>query len=161
MAAQAARCTCFFAPEGTLTFAEIVLGASVETVGHDVMEQPANVSVSERINTIELSTRDEYAETEELFTASDIKEDESIQVMSIDNPLAAAGDEVAAWLLGMYQRRVSYDFLERGNPARDVGDTITVQDVYGENRGANVIKMQLSFDGKLASQTQALGGAGL
>lgn len=157
--AQAAMCTCYFNRDDELVFAEIAERTPVDTLDGDNLYDVAEISVAERVNTVELTVMDEYAETETVYTASDLASGETAQVWAVDNSLVAAanGAAVAAWLLAMKQKRLTYELQERGNPAREIADTVTVYDAYGENRNAVITKKQFDYDGTLSADTRGWG----
>lgn len=53
MVAQAARCSCYIDRNGVLTFKELVLSESIDTLNNNNLYQPAKVDVDEYINTVE------------------------------------------------------------------------------------------------------------
>jgi len=152
--AQAAMCTCYFNRDDELVFAEIATGTPVDTLHNDNMSTVAKITVSERINTVELTVQDKYADTETVYTAANVGASETIQVWAVDNSLAYDGNSVAAWLLAMAQHRLVYEMHERGNPAREIMDTVTVYDAYGENRDAVITKEQYDFGDGLTAYTK-------
>ena len=54
----------------------------------------------------------------------------------------------------MLKRRISYSVTERGNPAREIGDSVIVYDAYGGTRKAVVTKQSFNFDGGLSCDTE-------
>ena len=91
-----------------------------------------------------------------VYTANNITEGEIVLSKNIDNPLA--NQDTADWLLSILGKRYKYNADERGNPAREIGDTVTIYDAYGENRDAVVIREQFKFNGKLTADTVAQEG---
>ena len=86
---------------------------------------------------------------------------ETEQAVEIENPLVcsdALARQVGERRLALEQRRLVYPIRERGNPAREVGDTVRVSDAYGEDRKAIILKEEFSFDGGLSADTKAWGG---
>lgn len=154
--AQAGRCSCYFNREDKLIFDEIAVQTPVDTLDNDNMYSPVKVSDIGRINTVEITVRDEYANTTTVYSANNVAADEIILAKNINNPLA--NQETANWLLSVYGNRSKYEAAERGNPAREFGDTVMIYDAYGENRNAVVIKEQYDFNGKLGASTVAQGG---
>lgn len=155
MLCQAARCTCWLDRAGVVTCRDLVIeSSSVDTLDADNLYALDGVSVSERVDSVALSVRDEFAGTEQTYTAGT-----GVNVKSVANPCAADGQAVAEWLLGMWQRRLNYDVKSRGNPAVVTGDTITIYNAYQEPGQAFVTNQQLSYNGGLTAQTKALGEA--
>lgn len=99
---------------------------------------------------------------ESVYTLRDVGPYESERVKELENPLVFDTDRakaLAAWRIELERETITYPIRERGNPAREVGDTATVYDAYGENQDALVVKEELSFgaDG-LSASTVAVGG---
>lgn len=159
--AQAARCTCYVRRDGMLAFTEFPWGGSVDVLDGDNLTSLGGISVGERVNTVELAVRDEYAMADEvIYTAQTPKSaGEGPHVKTISNPCAAEGQLVADWLLGLYQRRLQYELPGRGNPAVELCDTVTVHDAFGGRAGGVVQGITLAYDGGLSAETKALGGA--
>lgn len=60
----------------------------------------------------------------------------------------------------MQYSQLAYQFTDRGNPARQVGDTVAVTLRNGDTATAIVEKMQIVYDGTLSCDTTAAGVAG-
>lgn len=154
--AQAGRCSCYFNRNDELVFGEITETDPVDILDNDNMYSPVKVTDTGRINTVEVTVRDEYADTVTVYTANNVIPGEIVLSKNINNPLATQA--TADWLLLTLGKRYNYEASERGNPAREFGDTITIYDAYGENRDAIVIREQYAFNGKLGVSTVARGG---
>ena len=152
--AQAGMSTCFFNRADELVFMEIEEGDVVDTLDNGNLSEPAEIEDPGRINTVELTVSNEYAETENIYTASDIVSGETPQVKTIENPLAFDGNAIAAWLLSMLQSRIYYTLRERGNPAREVGDTVKAYDRYNENRNTVIVRQDYNYDRILSAESK-------
>jgi hypothetical protein len=157
LVSQAARCTCYIDRSDRLVFVEPEIASPIDTLDHNNMAGVAKIKVSERINVVELTVKDEYAQTEAVYRAENISIDEQEHIATYTNPVAVDGPAVADWLLLMDERRLSYTINERGNPAREIGDTAVIYDAYGENRPALITRESYTFDGGLSCSTQAVG----
>lgn len=157
LVSQAARCTCYIDRNDRLVFEEPEISSPIDTLDHDNMSSIAKIKVSERINVMELTVKDEYAQTEAVYRAEDIDTDEQEHIATYTNPAAIDGQAVSDWLLLMAQRRLTYTISERGNPAREIGDTAFIYDAYGENRPSLITKQAYIFDGGLSCDTRAVG----
>ena len=124
------------------------------------MPTMSGISVSEPVDMIELTVRNEYTTdidgkpitTETIYTSGTGK-----RVKTINNPCVANGQAVADWILGQLNRRVRYDKKNRGNPAIEICDTLKIYDAYGENHNAVVVSQEIIFDGGLSAKTKAVG----
>lgn len=139
MIAQAAKSICYFDRLDVLNFVEPLKREVVDSMDDNNMSTFPTVSDTGLINAVEISVRDEYANSEEIkYRAENIAEDETERLLSITNPLVT-DSTVAQWILDMAAYRIQYAIDERGNPARDIQDTIKIYDVYGENKDAVVL----------------------
>lgn len=158
MLSQAARCSCNINRDGVLTFFDpLTVQETLDTLDFDKMSAMPKISVGEKVNIVELIVRTEIDET--VYTASDLGVDEPICTTVYENPLVLNdyGEITAQWLLAVNKRRFSYKIQERGNPARDILDWITVYDPYGGIRNAMVTRQKFDFDGGLKCETEAQG----
>jgi hypothetical protein len=140
-----------------LVFAEPEISAPTDTLDNDHMDSVAKIKVAEQVNVVELTVKDEYAQTQTVYRAEDGGIDEQEHIAAYTNPVAVDGQAAADWLLSIVQRRLTYTLGERGNPSREIGDTVVICDAYGENRPALITKEAYVFDGGLSCDTQAVG----
>jgi hypothetical protein len=91
------------------------------------------------------------------FTLDNVGTGETEQLLKIQNNLIntnALASAVATWAYNVANKRIAYTIQERGNPAREVGDTATIYDSFGENDNALIVKQQFNFDGTLSADTK-------
>lgn len=161
--AQAAMCSIWVDRSAVLQAHPLTVEATVDDeLNADRMPSMAGISVSEPVDRVVLTVRNEYTTdldgnqrtTETQYVAGTGKREKTFE-----NPCVAAanGQAVANWLLAQCNRRVNYDKPNRGNPAVEIGDTLKIYDAYGENRNAVVTSQDFSFDGGLSSRTQGVG----
>jgi hypothetical protein len=158
--AQASRSICYFNRDDTLVFTELSEGEHTDELNNELnLLAPADIHDLGRINKVEVVVRDDYAEeTEEVIYTAVNKEVNEIEISKVfENPLVL-DQEVAEWLLTILQKRVKYLLEDRGNPARELCDTIRVRDDYNENNDVVVIRHELNFDGGLTAKTETWGG---
>lgn len=156
LCAQAAMCTCYVDRDDKLHFVRPTITAKSDTWTRDVQHDDAQVKVGQLYNVVQLTRQDEYADTEDIYTAKSVAVDDLERVYEVDNPLVNDGNAVASWLLGWVQRRVSYAVTYRGNPALDLLDTVQIDDVYGVNGQAIITAHDFDFDGGLESDAVAI-----
>jgi hypothetical protein len=150
--AQAAMCAVWIDRDGVLQIRPLETGAAVDELNADRMPSMGGIGVSEPVECVVLTVRNEYSETEAVYTSG-----EGRRIETVDNPCVANGQAVADWLLAQFNRRVKYDKVNRGNPAIEIGDTLKIYDAYGENRNAVVTTQEISFDGGISARTGAVG----
>lgn len=79
------------------------------------------------------------------------------KMILIDNPLINSEDiaqDVADWLIDLYQHRTMWEITDRGDPRLQIGDKITLN--YRGERSAVVVKQEFIFDGALSARTTLL-----
>ncbi len=154
--AQAAKCTCWIERDGTFVFRNLSIAqSSVDTLNKDNLYSLSGVSVQEPIDSVVLTVRDSYAETDEKVYTAGTGEN----VRTVDNPCVVDGQGVANWLLSINKQRLVYSPKNRGNPAVDIGDTLTIYNAYSEAGRAVLYSQELIYDGGLQANTKALGAA--
>lgn len=81
-------------------------------------------------------------------------------IKQVENPLIRKENAqvFADWCLSVAQKRLTYKLQERGNPAREIADTVKIYDAYNENRNAIITKQEYQFDGTLKANSEAWGG---
>ena len=95
MIAQASMSVCYFTRDDVLRFVELSEGIEVDTLDGENLYLPPKISVGERINVIEVVSKDEYTlgddgkpePTENIYTASNKVVGETDKVKKIDSPL--------------------------------------------------------------------------
>lgn len=154
--ATAARCSVFVDRYSNLVFVDTLSETPpIDVLNYDNMESMPKITVGEKINAVDLTVSNEYAEgSEVIYSVIDGSGDEIPQVAEYSSPTAADGYVTAAWLLEMLKRRLNYKITERGNPAREIGDTVEVYDAYGGKRNAIITTQSFSFDGGLSCDTE-------
>lgn len=153
--AVSARCSVFLNRNDTLIFFDPLIEKSpTDILDYDIMESMPKITVGEKINGVELTVKNEYDETETVWSVTDDTTDEIPQIAEYSNSTSSNGNETADWLLNMLKHRLTYKITERGNPAREIGDTVTVYDAYGGKRNAVVTKQSFNFDGGLSCDTE-------
>jgi len=135
-------------------FDPLIEANAVDSLDYDVMATYPKITVGAKINAVELTIKNEYTEKETVWSAVDSSSDEIPQVSEHANSVASDGSATAEWLLAMLKRRTSYSVTERGNPAREIGDSVIIYDAYGGTRKAIVTKQSFNFDGGLSCDTE-------
>lgn len=132
---------------GTLNSAEHYLYAAKLTI-------TANGTVDITSSGTSLST------SESIYKAKNMKVGETEQVTQLKNQLILPeqAKTIAELLLKNAQASFIYKLTGRGNPERDIADSVKIYDAYGENRNAIIRKQQLVFDGALKEDSEAVGG---
>jgi hypothetical protein len=158
--AQAACSACRMDRTGTLIFFDPLEESTIsDTLDYNNMAAMPQIAVAEKVNKLELLARNDYdPDSADLtYIVSAVASGESPRAAFCENAVTVDGKAVALWLLTLRQRRLTYRVQERGNPARDIADTVRVSDAYGGVRPAVVLRQSFAFDGGLSCETE-LGG---
>lgn len=157
MAAQAAMTHLYMDRLDRLVAVDLAWDATVDLLNGERMMSWGEATDTGRINQVELTVSDDYTEDDEVvYVATNRKEGEPLQVLSVENPLAASA-AVAQWILDMAGYRYAYSVSAQGNPARDVGDCIAIANVYGGMKNAVVFKQETNFAGSVTDAVTAYG----
>lgn len=159
LVSQAACCTCWVDRSGILVFASLSIRAICDSLTLDNLISMSGISISKRINTIELSVRDSFDNNaqEIVYIETNKNENESIHSVAVSNPCAIMGQEVANWLLLEYQKRINYSLESRGNPALEISDTIEVYSAYGNKGDCIITGIEFEYDGGLSCTVSGQG----
>lgn len=150
--AQAVRCACWINRSGTLVFRDLsAAGQSVDALTPDRMPSMDGITISDRVGQVIVKSKSPYGGT----TSTYISGDGTPIVALTDNPLINA-TATADWLYSFYQRRTRYRVQNRGNPALEIGDIVTISNAYGEAGDAVITGAELTYDGGLSAVTQAV-----
>lgn len=137
---------------GSLIIRQLADPISQDYIDFDnVYTEPA-IKLQKLINTINVKYGvSTYTLVDPLKPAND-----PISEVTIDNPLISSlgiAEDVAAWLLVQLNKRFLYDINWRMNPAQEVGDGITVEDVFGINKIITLTRQEFEFNGTLSGKT--------
>ena len=151
-------CTCYVDRNNALHFFRPALAAPADTWSLDVQHEDAQVKVGQLYNVVKLTAGTNQNGEDIVYYAKNVATDDMERTYEVSNACvtAAMGNQVAAWILGWIQRRVSYEVTVRGNPAVDLLDTVQVNDVYGVNGDAVVTQLDYSYDGGLTCDAAAI-----
>jgi hypothetical protein len=158
LAVQAACCTAYFDRTGTFVVLDLASGTPTGALDSNNMSAPPKVTIDQKVNSVELSATDAATGTEVVYTASNVGEHEMVQKKSVTNNMvhSTMGQKVADWLLLRSQSRLTYHTFERGDPSVELADTVRIYDYFGVNRNAVIIKQELTFDGGLKAESEAI-----
>jgi hypothetical protein len=155
MLAQAAMCTCFVNRDNKLVFTNLVTReANVSSIDKHALYNFNGLAVDDYIDKVTLLCNDPlmYGGTRQYEAG------EGTHPVEVNNPCVAEenGAAVAAWLLEGYKRRVRYKVKNRCDPAVEIGDTVRLDDTYGENLNAVVNGIDIRWSGGMYATTRAV-----
>lgn len=164
MLAQAAMCSVYIDRDGDLRFVQLDLkDAEDGTITSDDLYDYSGVSIADRIDGVTLNVSNEYHLDDKgnpiryVYTAGTV--DVGALTTSVQNPCVAPenGSAVAAWLLSGLQRRKNYAVKNRCDPAVEIGDTLRIDDIFGNRETAVVTGIEIDYDGTLSAVTKGVG----
>lgn len=158
LVAQAARVVLYFNRIGELKAKEYMWSNPVDALTARNIRGWGSGTDTGLINEVIVEAKDEYSGVVSTYVANDRRSGQPLQSMKVSSPLAN-GQEVANWILQCCKHRNLYEVPAQANPARDIGDCVTITNVYGERDDAVVIMQDTTFDGSLVDTLQAYGGA--
>lgn len=159
MVAQAGMMVLYFNRIGELKAKTFEWGAPVDVLTPRNMRGSGEAMDRGLINHVIVTQNDAYAQTEVQYVADNRRSGQPLQVLETAVPLAM-GQDVAEWILMCAQNRNTYNVPAQSNPARDIGDCISIANVYGYSDNAVVIKQETTYDGSLIDTLSAFGGGG-
>lgn len=164
MLAQAAMCTVYIDRDGVMRFCRLEIKETEDgSITADELYDYSGVSIADRIDGVTLNVSSDYSLDEDgrpirhQFTAGNVSVGASTQ--SFRNPCVAPenGASVAAWLLSGLQRRKNYAVKNRCDPAVEIGDTLRIDDIFGNRETAVVTGIEIDYDGTLSAVTKGVG----
>lgn len=154
--AQAGRTVLYFNRVGQLKAKDYNWAEPVDTITGRNMRAWGEAKDTGLINKIIMDAKTEYSTAEIIYTATDQQLGEPLQVLEIQNPLA--NQETTNWILSCCKHRNEYNVPVQANPARDIGDCISIANVYGYADNAVVTKQETVYDGAVIDTITAYGG---
>lgn len=155
--AQAAMCTVWIGRDETIHFEDLATAEKeVDELTANELYDYTGVSVTEKTDRVEIVVENTFiADGEKIVYSAG----EGDQLVKVENCCVApsAGDAVAAWYLSHMQRRKKYGVHDRGNPAREIGDTVIIHDIYGNHGKAVVTELEYEFSNCISCQTGGVG----
>ena len=153
--AQSVGCTVWHDRDHVFVFKK--LDAASNVVGEitkNEMYSLDGISVAERVESVELTTRDIAFESKETHIYG-----EGSYAKRITNESVAPTrtDEIGEWLLKVYRERRRYAVKNRCDPAIEIGDTVRIEDAYGNNDNVVVTGIEITYDGGLSAVTKGVG----
>lgn len=164
MLAQAAMCTVYIDRDGVMRFCRLDLKAVEDgAITADELYDYSGVSIADRIDGVTLNVSSEYnldaggRPVRYTYTAGSVGV--GAMTTSFSNPCVAPsnGAAAAAWLLEGLQRRKNYAVKNRCDPAVEIGDTLRIDDIFGNRETAVVTGIEIDYDGTLSAVTKGVG----
>ena len=159
LVAQAARATVWIDRDSTVQIVRPAIKQTADAeLTADQLYDWRGVEFTEEVKSVTLTVSREVEGADmETYTAGSAAYGENTAEYS--NPCVAPGkgQDVADWLLVMANWAKRYAVRNRCDPAVEIGDTLKIADVFGNNENAFVTGLDVSFNGTLSANTKAAG----
>lgn len=156
LVSQAAMAVCYFNRLDVLTFVSPSIGPVKDELTFDRISSYPETEDTGLINYVELTVRSDFRNDDNVYVASGVSENEPQQTLSVNNPCVADGQAVADWILQMSGYRITYTTDDRGNPQRELFDTVRIFDAYGNTPRAITVAEEYRLENGLSGQTKAV-----
>lgn len=159
--AQAVRASVWIDRDDVVQFKRMEVKSTPDAeLTADALYDWSGVSIAEEIKGVTLSVDhelDEEAMADTYTAGSPDAEGETAAYYS--NPCVAPGQgqAVADWLLVMANMAKKYAVKNRCDPAVEIGDTLKIADVFGNDDNAVITGLTVNYNGVLSAVTEAAG----
>lgn len=153
--AQAVMCSCYVDRDGYLNFKPLLTAEEyVGVIDKNALYNYNGITVDDPVTKIVLTANDPNV----YGGIRTYEAGEGGYIVNVDNPCVhdENGVSVAEWLLACYNRRIRYKVKNRCDPAVEIGDTVRLDDVYGENLNAAVTGIDIRWSGSMYANTEAV-----
>lgn len=170
MLAQAAMTSPYIDRDGVLVFADLAVkgrnGVSSEDgwITADELYDYTGVSIADRVDGVQLTVQDEYRIGKDGTPGRQVSyyagdNSEAAAQALFGNPCVAdsAGQDVAGWLLARSRMRKRYAVKNRCDPAVEIGDTLRIDDIFGNRENAVITGLEIEYNGTLSAETEGVG----
>lgn len=146
MIANAGMCAAYIDRQNRLVFTKLTEGMATDILTADRMAEYPIIAGPEYKNGATITINDLLYDY-----GGDYKIEANNCLVHPDNAIT-----YLAWLVNVSQV-FKYTVENRGNPKRDIADTIKIYDYFGENGNAVITKSKLVYDGGLSEEIEAIG----
>ena len=151
-ACQALSAICYTNKKGEIIVTRIRTKEASDHLTKNEMMAVPKIKTGERINTVIVENGEIQG-----FSQS-IELNEIVQTVKKTNIFVTQNlaNNVAAWLLNN-TRLFKFEIDARGNPLRELNDTVAITDAFGTVRNAILTKHIIKFDGGITEELEAVG----
>jgi hypothetical protein len=142
--------------DGTLQIKQLTTPASVDTIDYENIFAAPGIELDKLINTVYVK----YGSSTYTLVDPSKPSDEQTLAVTVDNPLIGTlshAEDVAAWVLAEFKKRFLYAINWRQNPALELGDIVTVEDDFSEDKTMRITRNEFSYAGYLTGKTNGKG----
>lgn len=157
VAAMAGMAVVYCDRNGILQIKQLLTPTSVATLDYENIYKAPQIILDKLINTVNVK----YGNSTYTYVDPAKPSDEQTLSVTVENPLIGTlshAEDVAEWLLNEYKKRFLYEVNWRMNPALEIGDIVTVEDDFSEDKTMRITKNDFQYQGYLTGKTNGRGG---
>jgi hypothetical protein len=162
MIALAGRCVVYVSRSGAVTLKRVETEETADArIDFGVMFDEAKIQLSRLVREVEVAywtdseTSSVVSATVPYLTMGDTLKVEDNKLINTE----AQAQQVADWLLMQAGKRAMHDMNWRGDPAHELGDTVAIENAFGEDIDAMITRQEIAYAGYLSARTEARGAA--
>ncbi len=159
MIALAGCANVYVTRENVITIKQISVGVPADNVDFDNIYNEPQIELDRIVRQVDVTYWTDL-DTSAVASATAAGVDIGDTIKLEDNTLintSARATAVANWLLAQQVYRAKYTVNWRGNPAHELSDVISIENTYGGDMDAMVVKNDLTYAGYLRAKTEARG----
>lgn len=145
---------------GALSFPEVTNDYGFQAIDFENTFSEPQVKLNEAIDSLVFLVKDGTENGTEYTFQNPVTIRGGVS-FKIENPLINSGtdaEQVANWMFEEYNVRGYYTANWRQNPALGCGDAIMVENSFGDEKKARIVKQNFQYEGFLTGNTEAIGG---
>jgi hypothetical protein len=158
MIAIAGRANIYVTRDNVITLKQISLGTSDDRIDFDNMQSESEITLDPIVKQVDVT----YWSNLSTSGISTVTSSANIgNVLKLDNNTlinnSTQATAVANWILAQKNYRTEYRVNWRGNPAHELADTVDIENSYGADKQAYIVKNDIRYEGYLSAVTNAKG----
>lgn len=162
MVALAGECNIFVTRENVVVLKRLpdTMASAVDRVDFDNVYEEPKISLDKIVKSVEV----QYFTDLEIYsttTVSNAGVDDGELLKLEGNTLinsSTRAQAVGNWLLRQKSYRATHNITSwRGNPAHELADVISIENLYGVDKDAVIVRNELNYEGYLSGSTRAKG----
>jgi hypothetical protein len=141
---------------GVLQIKQLTTPASIDTIDYDNVYAAPKIELDKLINTVYVK----YGSNTYTLVDPSKPSDEQTLAVTVDNPLIdtlGVAEDVADWVLAEFKKRFLYEINWRQNSAFELGDIVTVEDDFSEDKTMRITRNEFNYIGYLSGKTKGKG----
>lgn len=133
--------------------------ASIDTITMDNMYDEPQITLDNIVKSVSVSYYSDLDnKSDSVVNNGDVTSGDALSLE--DNTLINTSEQatnVANWILRQKNYRAIYTINWRGNPAHEINDVTNIENSYGQDKSAIIVKNEIDYQGYLSAKTEARG----